>query len=80
MSSSSSDDKQLVSTYVVIDNSTSGWIRFQGSDYWFVLVDKNLSWFKDKEKTEHKGSVDLKDAEFKYFPSDFKIVLVLVEK
>lgn len=75
------EEKVLLSTYCVIDHkSTSGWIRYKNIDYWFQLLNATLSWFTDETNSEKRGSIELKDSEFKCFPNKLQIVLVFLQK
>ncbi|CAG2177248.1 unnamed protein product [Oppiella nova] len=58
--------------------SKSDWIAYKKTDFWFVLNDTNLSWYKNETQRDRRGQVDLRGATVRPTNGDLMSSLELV--
>ena len=58
----------------------NGWINYRKTDYWFVLNNECLSWFRDEEEKDKKGSMNLNEFQVKPGKDDKTLILMTLKK
>jgi len=54
----------------------SGWINHRKTEFWFVLNNESLSWYRDDDEKDKKGSFNLNEFQVKTGREDKSLILV----
>ena len=57
-----------------------GWINYQKQDFWFVLNNESLSWFRDNDEKDKKGSIHLNELQVNLGKENKTLILVVLKK
>ncbi len=56
------------------------WIKYDKKDFWFVLNNECLAWFKDNEEKDKKGTMNLNEFQIKKGKDDKTLILISLKK